>query len=159
MHRSRGGLAVCLLAVLACASAWARPPLGDAQLLRILPPAELVRGGFEAVEEWPTDPANDPDLARWGVHAQRARHYTRDTQRRRDGIQVCSLEVWAFADSEGAKAAHAAIDYPGWEFAQRGPVLLMARGLTRPWNAPPRREVFAECRAILQKAASRAPVR
>lgn len=158
MKRHWGSIA-CLVALLACVSASARPPLSDAQLLRILPPAEAVRGGFDAVEEWPTDPANDPDLHRWGVRAQRARHYTRDTRTRADGIQVCSVEVWAFDSVARARDAHAAMAYPGWEFAHRGKVVLLARGLTRPPNKPPRRAVFDDCRRILQAAASRAPIR
>jgi len=143
-----------LITLLAAPLALAGPPWQDAQLLRILPTARSVRGGFDVVEELPVDPRGDPDFREWGVQAQRARHYTRDT---RAGIQVCSLEVWAFRDRAQAAAVGAGFQSVGWEFVQRGSVLLMARGLTRPRHAPPRHGVFPECHAILGQAVERAP--
>lgn len=143
-----------LLACLAAPAALAGPPLGDAQLLRILPRASMVRGGFDSVEEQPVDPSRDPDLREWGVKRQRARHYTRDG---RAGIQVCSVEVWAFRDEAHALAALAGFRFAEWQFAQRGSVLLMARGITRPRGARPHRGVFPECEAILSQAIERAP--
>ena len=143
-----------LITLWVAASALAGPPLRDAQLLRILPPASRVRGGFDLVEELPVDPSGDPDLREWGVRAQRARHYTRDVKA---GIQVCSVEVWAFGDEAQAVAARVGFQYPEWEFVQRGAVMLMARGLTRPRDAAPQRGVFPDCHAILEQAVERTP--
>jgi hypothetical protein len=140
--------------VMAVPSALAGPPLGDAQLLRILPLASTVRGGFDGLEEVPVDPSGDATLRDWGVRAQRARHYTRDG---RAGIQVCSVEAWEFESEPQARAALAGFQYPDWEILQRGSVMLMARGLTQPRDAPGQRGVFPECRAILERAADRAP--
>ena len=145
---------LALITLVAAPLALAGSPLREAQLRRILPPASAVRGGFDAVEELPVDPSGDPDLREWGVRAQRARLYTRDVAA---GIQVCSVEVWVFEDEALAAAAHAGFHYPNWEFAQRGSVMVMARGLTQPRNAPPRRGVFPECRAILEQTLERTP--
>ena len=148
------------VALLALAGSIALPavaadaPLRGTRLERILPLAGSLRGGFDAVEEVPVDPSGDPELREWGVVDQRARHYTRDG---RQGIQVCSLEAWSFRDEQKAAAAHAGFRYPNWEFARRGSVLLMVRGLTRPPGERPQRGVFPDCREILSRAVERAP--
>ena len=145
---------VLLAGVLALPALASDAPLRGFRLERILPLAGALRGGFDAVEEVPLDPAHDPELREWGVVDQRARHYTRDGHR---GIQVCSLEAWSFRSVELAVAAHAGIQYPRWEFARAGSVLLMVRGLTRPPGERPQRGVFPECREILARAVERAP--
>jgi hypothetical protein len=126
------------------ARAQAAPP-AVAALEKVLPEAPELAGRWDVVREAATDPAADPDLREWGVRAIRARHYTRDG---RDGVQVCSVELWAFETEAVAARALAEIEYPSWRFAREGAVLVMVRGLTRRPGAPDRWEVFADCRAL-----------
>jgi hypothetical protein len=127
------------------AQATATPAARGAALEKLLPEAHEVAGRWEVVREAATEPATDPDLVEWGVRAMRARHYTRS---RPEGAQVCSVELWAFDTQASAARALAEIDYPSWQFAREGAVLVMVRGLTRPRGAPDRWEVFADCRAL-----------
>jgi hypothetical protein len=121
------------------------PAALGAALERLLPEAHDVAGRWEVVREAAADPVVDPDLREWGVRAIRARHYTRTD---REGVQVCSIELWAFQTEAGAARALAEIDYPSWQFAREGAVLMMVRGLTRPRGVRDRWEVFADCRAL-----------
>lgn len=127
-------------------------PLDAAQLGEILPAAHEVPG-WEVVEEAVLDPADDPDLRRWGVRVQRTRHYTRNGAA---GVQVCSIEIWGFETEQQAALGHASIDYRGWRFAREGPLLLMTRGLTRPRGGPRRWEVFPDCATLAGRARERA---
>jgi hypothetical protein len=153
MRRTRVGLVLAVLLALPApggGTARAQPTgLGPAALgatlERLLPEAHELAGRWEVVHEAAADPPADPDLREWGVRAVRARHYTRTGS---DGVQVCSVELWAFETPASATRALAEIDYPSWRFAREGAVLVMVRGLTRPRRAPDRWEVFAECRAL-----------
>lgn len=144
-------IALSLLCLLVAPPAWAGP--SSAGLASILPLASTVPGGFEAVEELPAE--LDADLRAWGVRAQRARHYTRYSGP--GEVQVCSIEIWAFADADRAAAAEAGFRAADWEFSRRGALLLMARGLTREPGKPPRRGVFPDCRRVFRAAEARAP--
>jgi hypothetical protein len=143
--------ALCLLAAagLSGAPAAAQGPTLD----WVLPSATEVGAGWDVVKEAPSDPKGDPDLVRWGVRAQRARHYTRDVY---GAVQVCSIEVWAFEGPGLAHAAYQGISYPEWKFALEGSLLLMVRGLTHPRGAPPRRGVFDACGRLGERVRARA---
>jgi hypothetical protein len=116
-------------------------------------PARGVGDGWEVLDEAPGDPASDSDLVRWGVRAQRTRHYTRYRGAR---VEVCSVEIWEFASDLHARTARAGFAYPGWEFAREGSLLLMLRG--RRWTLGQRSHsgVFPACRRIGKRVRARA---
>jgi len=104
-----------------------------------------IGGDWEVVLEAPERVSEDPDLRRWGVVARETRHYTRSRDRR---VEVCSIEIWAFASEPQAEAAHREFAYPDWEIERSGALLVMLR--SRRWSpaAPSTRAVFAECREM-----------
>ena len=109
--------------------------------------------GWDVVREAPIDPADDPDLVAWGVRAQDARHYTRDA----DGsVQVCSVELWTFADEARTRAAHQGFAYPDWRIEREGNLLLMLRGVTITRGSPPQRGIFEDCSRIGDRIQQRA---
>jgi hypothetical protein len=112
-----------------------------------------VGAGFEVVLEAPVDPTADPDLREWGVREKHVRHYTRDL---RGAVEVCSVEVWAFASVAQASAAEAGFAYPDWQISRAGSRLVMAHGLVRPRTGRPRRGMFAACDAIAERIRERA---
>ena len=146
------GFALLALSAGAGASADGDSPLSGRRLEQVLLPAHAV-GGWDVVREAPGDPRGDPDLVRWGVRAQRARHYTRYAGPR---VQVCSLEVWAFESDLRARAAQANFAYPDWRITREGALLLMARGLTQSRGEPPSRGVFADCELLARRVRTRA---
>ncbi len=146
------GLGLVVLTGGAGASAGGAPPPSGSRLEQVLLPAHAV-GGWDVVREAPGDPRRDPDLVRWGVRAQRARHYTRYAGPR---VQVCSVEVWAFESDRHARAAEANFAYPDWRIAREGALLLMVRGLTQTRGEAPRRGVFADCELLGRRVRTRA---
>jgi hypothetical protein len=125
----------------------------ELRLEHVLLPADEVGVAWDVVEEAPAYTERDPDLVRWGVRAQRARHYTRQSS---GGVQVCSIEVWGFANVQLARRAHENFAYPGWQIVREGSLLLMSRGLTRTSGEPARRGVFAACQEIGERVRERA---
>jgi hypothetical protein len=123
------------------------------RLEEVLPAAAQVRVAWDVVNEAPSDPKKDPDLVRWGVRAQLARHYTRHSS---GAVQVCSMEAWRFEDISKARTAHENFAYPGWKMIREGSLLLMLRGLTRMPGEPSRRGVFAACHELGERARARA---
>ena len=105
------------------------------------------------MKEAPGDPKQDPDLVRWGVREQHARHYTRDSS---GVVQVCSIEVWGFESVPAARMARANFAYPGWQITREGSLLLMIRGLTRTPGERSRRGVFAACQELGERVRERA---
>ena len=121
-------------------------PAPELRLDEILLPAAAVAGRWEVVDEVPTDPAGDPDLFRWGVRAQRTRHYTLSDD---DGVRVCSIEIWGFENARRARLAHENFRYPDWHFERQEHLLIMLRAVTFPHEGgPSRRDVFADCRRL-----------
>jgi hypothetical protein len=125
----------------------------DLPLEEILLPAARVAGRWEVVDEAPTDPAGDPDLVRWGVRAQRARHYTRSDDA---GVRVCSIEIWGFEDARRARLAHENIRYPSWHFERQEHLLIMLHAVTFPRAGSPHNDVFVECRRLGARTSARA---
>jgi hypothetical protein len=125
----------------------------ELRLEEVLPAANQVRVTWEVVKEAPGDPIQDPDLVRWGVRAQLARHYTRHSG---GLIQVCSIEVWGFENAPKARTAHENFAYPGWQIMREGSTLVMIRGLTRTPGEPSRRGVFAACQELGERSRERA---
>jgi hypothetical protein len=103
---------------------------------------EAAGGGWEGVKERSTDPANDPDLRAWKVRAQGARHYSRQGA---DGVEVCSVEIWAFASESAARNAEKGFTYPGWRFDRHGHLLVMLRGMRWARDGTSRNGLFPEC--------------
>ena len=146
------GFALLALILAAGAPADGAPSSSGSRLEQVLLPAHAV-GGWDVVREAPGDPRSDPDLVRWGVRAQRARHYTRYAGPR---VQVCSVEVWAFDSDQRARAAEANFAYPDWRIVREGALLLMVRGLTQTRGEAPRRGVFADCELLGRRVRTRA---
>ena len=86
--------------------------------------------------------------------SQRARHYTRDGSE--TGIQVCSVEIWAFADEARARLAEANFHSPGWRIQREGHLLIMLRALSMRRGEGPRRGVFADCQRLGDRTVARA---
>lgn len=128
----------------------------ELRLEEILLPAAGVAGRWEVIDEEPTDPAADPDLVRWGVRAQRTRHYTRTGD---EGVQVCSIEIWDFEDAGRARLAHENFRYPGWHFDRQEHLLIMLRAVTFPREGPSRAGLFADCRNLGVLTSARAAIR
>jgi hypothetical protein len=103
---------------------------------------EAAGGGWEGVRERSTDPALDPDLRSWKVRAQGARHYSRQGA---DGIEVCSVEIWAFESESAARNAEQGFAYPGWRFDRQGHLLVMLRGMRWARDGSSRNGLFPEC--------------
>jgi hypothetical protein len=103
---------------------------------------EAAGGGWEGVKERSTDPARDPDLRAWKVRAQGARHYSRQGA---DGIEVCSVEIWAFASESAARNAEKGFSYPGWRFDRHGHLLVMLRGMRWARDGTSRNGLFPDC--------------
>ncbi len=112
-----------------------------------------VRTGWSVIEEAPVEPIDDPDLIEWGVAAQRARHYTRSTDR---GAQVCSIEIWAFEDEAHARAAHEGFRYPNWRIERSGLLLVMVRALTRGNGGSGDRTLHPDCLELGDRVRARA---
>ncbi len=146
------GFALLALILAAGAPADGAPSSSGSRLEQVLLPAHAV-GGWDVVREAAGDPRSDPDLVRWGVRAQRARHYTRYAGPR---VQVCSVEVWAFESDRRARAAEANFAYPDWRIMREGALLVMVRGLTQTRGEAPRRGVFADCELLGRRVRTRA---
>ncbi len=131
-------------------------PAPELRLTDILLPAAGVAGRWEVVDEVPTDPARDPDLVRWGVRAQRTRHYTRSEG---GGVQVCSIEIWGFENASRARLAHENFRYPGWHFERQEHLLIMLHAVTFPREGPSRKDLFADCRRLGALTRARAATR
>jgi hypothetical protein len=128
----------------------------ELRLAEILLPAAGLAGLWEVVDETPTDPTRDPDLVRWGVRGQRARHYTRND----DGnVQVCSIEIWGFENARRARIAHENFRYPDWHFERQEHLLIMLRAVTLRREGPPRRDLFSDCRRLGALTSARAAAR
>lgn len=79
--------------------AWPAPAR---RLADLFPAPSALPGRWEAVHEAPEDPSGDLDLVSWGVREKQARHYT---WYGREGIRVCSAEIWAFGSEAQARIA------------------------------------------------------
>lgn len=101
-----------------------------------------VSAEWSVVRETPIDPITDTDLLSWGVRAQRSRHYTRPMS---GASQICSIELWAFADIPHALIAHENFAYPNWQIEREGAVLVMVRALTQRDGGPENRTLFSAC--------------
>ena len=148
------GVACCLRWALLASSAWAGLALAAADPEQVLLDARDLGRGWEVVREAAGDPSGDPDLRRWGVRTQQARHYTRE---RHGTIQVCSVELWAFGSIAQASAAEKGFRYPDWQISRIGPLLVMLRGQTRMPDRRPQRGVFPDCNEIGSRIRARAP--
>ena len=100
--------------------------------------------GWEIVNEAPEDPSQDVDLVEWGVVAQRARHYTRNS----DGAsQVCSVELWAFENEARARLAEQNFEFPDWKIDRQGDTLVMLRAVTLRGDVA-KRSIFPDCEKL-----------
>jgi len=123
------------------------------RLEQLMPAQGDVGTDWSVVLETPIDPIQDPDLLRWGVRAQRSRHYTRSEY---GAVQVCSVEIWAFEDIPHARTAHDNFTYPNWRIVREGPVLVMARALTQKDGNPEDRTLFPDCLSLVERVRVRA---
>jgi len=111
-------------------------------------------GVWEAVKEAPEDPAQDPDLWRWGVREKRVRHYThRDSSGR---VRVCSVELWRFEHEGSASVARDNLSHPNWRIERGGEVLVMLHAVSRERGQRASHRVFSECAALGRRIAARA---
>ena len=127
--------------------------LSGTYLEQLLLESSDVGADWSVVGETPIDPIRDPDLLRWGVRAQRSRHYTRSSG---GAVQVCSIEIWAFEDTQHARAAHQNFAYPNWQIEQQGSLLVMIRALSRKDGNPPDRTLFSACLKLGEQVRARA---
>ena len=121
-------------------------------LLGLFPVAASLGAGWEIVEEAASDPLTDPDLRKQGVRTTAARHYTRGHGR---VAQVCTLEIWAFEDSEAAARAQTALVLPDWRLQREANLLLTLRGVTLDLGRAPRNGIASECDPLIPSALAR----
>jgi len=122
----------------------------------MLPARHELAGVWDVVDEVTPSVSADPDLVRWGVRAQRARHYTRATAHDQ---RVCSIEIWRFESAGRAQAALDGFAAPAWHFERVGPLLIMTRGLVNETAGAARRGVFPDCRSLAARVRERAAAR
>lgn len=108
--------------------------------------------GWEGVRERSPDPTLDADMRGWGVRAQGARHYTRKGA---EGVEVCSVEIWAFASEAQARNAAETLEHPGWRFDHRGHLLIMLRGLRWAADGTSRNGLYPACTALGERSSAK----
>ena len=124
-------------------------PASGAPLARdlgeLLLTARQAGPGWEVVTEAPSQVGGDSDFASWGVRAQLARHYTRQSR----GLgQVCSIEIWSFKSVYDARVAAEHISYPAWQIDREDEMLVMIHGVTLAIEGQPQRGVFPACKQL-----------
>jgi hypothetical protein len=111
---------------------------------------DLLPGASEIGPEWDItrevgNTRMDPDQQRMGMVEIQARHYGRSVA----GVtEVCSIELWRFANASQAAAAEAGSVYPGWSFEAKGPLLITLRGTRWQRSQPFRKGLFPDCRKL-----------
>lgn len=87
----------------------------------------------------------DPAQRELGLLEIEARHYGRSEA----GVtEVCSIELWQFAQPAQASAAAAQIAFPGWSFEARGALLITLRGTRLQRGRPFQKGLFPACRDL-----------
>jgi len=127
----------------------ARAPLGAADLAALFPPPHP---GWQVIGELP-ETSTDPELRALGLRDSTARHYTRA---RGDVSEVCTIELWAFAQPDQAVGAGAALAQPTWWARAAGSLLVLAHGVRLERQVGSRTELVAGCEAIALATHARA---
>lgn len=149
LARALGSAAAALLLALPAASDPARIPALDPLFLRAaeLPP------GWEIVTERGEDAREDPDLVRAGVRERLGRHYTRARGAR---SEVCSVELWSFANAERAGRAERMLPQDAARVQQIGPLLISLRAATLVRRRGLTPGLFPDCVALGDRIQARA---
>jgi hypothetical protein len=106
---------------------------------------------WETLTEAP-EPPDEIERA-LGLVASVARHYTRA----RGAIsEVCTVELWSFAQPYQAERARAEVAQPNWWGRAAGPELVLAHGVRLVRDRGSRAELSAECTALAEAAHARA---
>ena len=87
----------------------------------------------------------DPAQQQMGLLEIVARHYGRSDA---GATEVCSIELWRFANASQASAAAGAISYPGWSFEARGALLVTLRGTRFQRGQPFHKGLFPDCHEL-----------
>ena len=123
------------------------------------PAGELVLDAFppapsrawEVLTEAPERP--DADERALGLVGSVGRHYTRA---RGPVSEVCTVEVWSFAQPEQAERVRAEIARPNWWGRTAGSALVLAHGVRLERNHGSRHELSPDCSALAEAAHARA---
>jgi uncharacterized protein DUF4124 len=132
--------------------------LGDAPAAPAAPAGERATGIFPPPpSRWQVlvDPPESPDDEEraLGLLGSAARHYT---HAHGAVSQVCTLELWSFAQPIQAARARDEIAQPGWWGRTAGAQLVLAHGVRLERNRGSRPELSADCRALAEAAHARA---
>jgi hypothetical protein len=108
-----------------------------------LPTADEVGPQWLITEEEGT---TDMDLVQryMGMVEIQARHYGRS---RGSATEVCTIELWRFADASQAVAAEGKV-FAGWSFEARGVLLVTLRGVRFTRGQPLRKGLFPACHEL-----------
>ena len=146
----------------ACGSAAVHEPARDRVLDAPRTPApegERSRGVFPPPPgpawEVLVDPPELPDDAEraLGLLGSAARHYTRA---RGAVSEVCTVELWSFAQPAQAERARAEVEQPAWWGRAAGAQLVLAHGVRLERGRGSRAELSADCSALAEAAHTRA---
>jgi hypothetical protein len=128
-------------------------------------PAAPAPSGVRAFDVFPAppnrtwevlvDPPERPDAAEraLGLQGSAARHYTRV---RGAVSEVCTIELWSFAQPDQAEQARAALVKPAWWGAVAGARLVLAHGVRLERGRGSRAELSADCAELARAALARA---
>jgi len=142
---SRAAVLGLLLAGVSAAAA-------EPDLAAVFPPLRTATAGWEVIDELPETPA-DPELRALGLRESAARHYTRA---RGPVTEVCTIELWAFAQPDQAQAAGEALAQPTWWARSAGSLLVLAHGVRLERQVGSRTRLVAGCKTIAEATHARA---
>jgi hypothetical protein len=116
----------------------------EASLEDLLPDASEIGAEWLITLE---DAITEMDLVQqqMGLLEIHARHYGRSEA---GATEVCSIELWRFAEASQASAAEASVSFPGWSFEAKGALLITLRGVRFARGQPLRKGLFPACRAL-----------
>ncbi len=147
--RATPAAAAALLCALAAASEPAQPP----ELAPIFLSQSEVTPAWEIVREGAEDVSRDPDLVRAGVRERSALHYTRARGAR---SEVCSVELWSFADAQRAERAERMLPRDAARVERIGPLLVSLRAVTLVRQRGSSHALFPDCAALGEQIQARA---
>jgi hypothetical protein len=148
-HAALGLLCAWATALHAEDGAPAAPAPSGEIVLDAFPPSPSR--AWEVLTEAPERPSADERTL--GLVGSVGRHYTRA---RGPVSEVCTVEVWTFAQAEQAERVRAEIAQPNWWGRTAGSALVLAHGVRLERHRGSRHELSRECSALAEAAHARA---
>jgi hypothetical protein len=109
---------------------------------KLLAPVALGHG-WEATDE--TREPVDAELRNLGLRETATRHYSRSRGPQSD---VCTIELWRFANRQAASSAAAVLNPPNWLVLRSNALLVLAHGVRLVRGAQSVAQLHEECAEI-----------